>query len=253
MRTRTDVLDAYERSIDTPAVRRIVSAYERARKERGLEGFDFREIKPEIYGWIAMLRATRDDGPAFGNRAENREFGEKWQRWLVEGRSLFAKMPKESRALFFLGEWIELRDRADRRANRRFRSFRSMLGWLADRCNFVLDTDAGGDVRANTKKRKAAIAARYFTERCGLALLHTDENGPYRETAALFYQAMTRHRADVDLRRQCEAVAKLTNWEEWLRIYRGLGEAAASRSLVDVSENDLGDGWPKGRNLDDCG
>ncbi len=197
---------------------------------------DQEEIAAEIRGWISALRVA--DGPALGYWVDNQKHAERLRDWIAQGEALFADMPDSFRLLMFFGEWSELFDRTDRKAISRFRRFTSLLGWLRQRCGFILKVKAGairsGDRHDKLGKRRAAMAARYFTERCYIPLAYSD-GSPYRVTAPLFYEAMTGRKED--LTRACAAIARMPGWEEWRSRFRELRIIGRGQ----ISVNDVGD------------
>jgi hypothetical protein len=134
-------------------------------------------------------------------------------------------LPQSFRLLMFFWEWTELFDQTDRKAISRLSRVLSLLAWLKHRCSLILQFNIGaihsGDRHDKLGKRRAAMAARYFTERCYKPLAHSDEHDAYRGTAALFYEAMTGQR-EAGLERACTAVARMPNWDEWRRRFREL-------------------------------
>jgi hypothetical protein len=101
------------------------------------------EITAEIRDWISVLRAAGN--PTFGYWADNQKHAKKLRDWITQGEALFADMPDSFRLLMFLflGEWTELLDRTDRKAIGRFRRLLSLLGWLRQHCNLILQIKAG--------------------------------------------------------------------------------------------------------------
>jgi hypothetical protein len=207
-----DILDAY-------GIRKLKIAYEQEHFDK-LTAKQIRdqETADEIRGWIEALENLQGD-PTLGHWADNEGPARRLQRWAAEGEKIFNEMPKTFRLLLFLGEWAELYDSTDQRAIGRSRRIVSVLRWLAQRCSFILETKAGASKHENIQKRRAAYAARYFTERCGLELAYSNENKPYRVTAGFFYEAMTGFQG-VDLRTQCEDIARSPYWDEWRRRFR---------------------------------
>jgi hypothetical protein len=180
-------------------------------------------IAAEIRDWIGVLRSAGD--PAIGYWADNQKHAEALRKWIAEGEALFADMPQSFRLLMFFGEWTELFDRTDQKVIGRSRRLLSLLARLRHRCSLILQIKAGPSRKGNRDdtlgKHRAAMAARYLTERCWIPLAHTTGDSPYRVTASLFYEAMTGE-PGAGLERACAAVARLPNWEESRRRFREL-------------------------------
>jgi hypothetical protein len=191
-------------------------------------GFD-QVIEAEIRGWIKALRDKQGD-PSFGYWSDNERWARRLQKWVKDGEDLFIQMPKSFRLLLFLGEWKELFDDTDQRVVGRSRRILKLLGWFARRCDFILKTEAGASGHEKLQKRRAAMAARFFAERCGIPLAYSSDNKPYRGAASLFYEAMTGVYGE-DLRYQCEEVAKMQNWQEWREKFDSL--RVLSRGRID--------------------
>jgi hypothetical protein len=188
----------------------IVDEYSRACRDQDASLVS-KVAEAEIRASFVVLRAIQGDEPAFGFPADTKAHAEKLQKWVRQGEALLGSLPKSFlRQVFYGADPFEASSRLNR--------FVTALGWFGERCGLILSAEANGNRNIDFDKRHAAMAARYFTERCGLDLNYPTESGAYRVAAPLFYEAMTMAGwKGPSLKQQCEDAARMadSNWNDW--------------------------------------
>jgi hypothetical protein len=170
-------------------------------------------IEADVRAFVAALQNRGNEEPALGYEVDNKRRAERLRTWIEQGQALLAEMPKTFRTVLFIGRASELYDFLDREVALRQQRILSLLQSLATRCDSIIERGIGAHRATDFEKLRAATAARYFTERCGIPLAYSNPNSAYCVTAPLFYEAAT-GRPVQDLKRACENVAQLPNWEE---------------------------------------
>jgi hypothetical protein len=165
----------------------------------------------EIRASFIILRAIRGNEPALGYPADNKKHAEKLGKSLAQLEQVFTDLPKSFlRHMFYRADLAE--------ATTELNLFLDAVGALRERCAVILESEQDGNRNTDLDKRQAAMAARYFTERCGLPLTYSTETSVYRVAAPLFYEAMTMTGwTGPNLKQQCEDVARMpvSNWKDW--------------------------------------
>jgi hypothetical protein len=210
----------------------IVTEYSRACRDREDLCLVPKVAVAEIRAAFVVLRAIQGDEPAFGFPADTKRYAEELQKWVRQGEALFGRMPKSFlRQVFYGANPFEASSRLNR--------FVTALGWFGERCGVILSAEAHGNRNIDFDKRQAAMAARYFTERCGLDLAYSTESGAYRVAAPLFYEAMTMAgwRAP-SLKQQCEDVARLSDaiWNHWQTKFGAIIDKVLRRPQLQMND-----------------
>jgi hypothetical protein len=194
----------------TELVTAIVAEYSRACQDQDA-CLVSKVAEAEIRAAFVVLRAIQGDKPAFGFPADTKRHAEELQKWVRQGETLLGRLPKSFlRQVFYGANPFEASSRLNR--------FVTALGWFGERCGVILSAELSGNRNIDLDKRQAAMAARYFTERCGLELAYSTENSAYRVAAPLFYEAMTMAGwKGPSLKQQCEDIARMpdSTWNDW--------------------------------------